>query len=256
MLSGKFIGCPGLLVSESGAWVPVIDSGQITDTTTPNTTGFTSALGKRTVFFRGHTPATWEISGTGTWAQAQAIKRLSLMEPQKYYWVSPLGRHTNILPTDRPQYGLPLGVQVVEGFPVETYGPNQWGNNTSASAPIQPGMEVTATAFIAGGRLRIWWKDKQGELIDGPTVSASSELSLVEVEAVAPQEAVEVLMIGLGCQLFASPAVRIGHDRKKLPPGPSGCGWVSLHDVAISHSSLAYAHSRLNISFTLKEVSP
>lgn len=254
LVGNRFTSCPGVLVTETGAWIPVIDTGQITTKNNPNTTGFTSSLGKRTAFFRGNTPTTWSITGSGPWNQAQALLRLSRLPAQKFYWISPLGRHTNILPSDKPAFNAPLGIQAPEGYPVEVHGPNRWGNNTSSPAPIQPGMEVTASAFIAGGRLRVWWKDKQGKLINGPTVSTSSDLSLVEVEAVAPDEAVEILIVGLGCQYFASPAVRIGHDRKKFLPGPSGCGWVTLHNVEISHTNLAYPNAPMSISFTLEEI--
>lgn len=254
----RFDECAGVLVTERGAWVPVVDSGEISTNISPLTSDFTSALGKRTAFFRGTAPREWSVSGSATWAQAQAIQRLAAGRGQKFFWVSPLGRHTNILSSDKPIYGLPLGEQLVDGLLVEVYGPNGWGNQVSVSAPVYEGLEVTASAYMAGGQLRIWWRDSAGALItqaQPKSAAAQVTLGLVEVSDIAPAGAVSAEVIGLKVSSFASPALRIGHDATKFEPGPAESRWVTLHDVQVSHGNIAYAHSPFQVSFTLKEVS-
>lgn len=251
----RFSDCPGVLVTESGAWVPVVDRGEISSAISPLTGEFVSALGKRTAFFRGHAPREWSVSGSATWAQAQAIARLASAKAQKFYWVSPLGRHTNVLPSDVPLYGSPVGIQVAGGVPVDAYSPNDLGNNVSAAFPVYPGLEITGSAYIAGGLFRIWWRDAERKITGTVGIQGKSELSEVQMTATAPATAVEAMVMGQGVRMFGAPAIRIGHDATKFETGPAESRWVTLHDVQISHGNIAYKHSPFQVSFTLKEVS-
>lgn len=258
MAMQRFDGCAGTLVTESGSWIPVIDSGTINFKLEHMSSEFISATGRRSVFLRGNAPRVWEISGTCRAGQAQSLALLASMRPERMYWVSPLGRFTNMLDSTTPIYGQRLGIATVDDVPVELYGVNSAENNVSRDVPIKPGMRVTLAAYMTGGFLRAWWKDSAGRLLEGVPVSqsaAGATLGLVEITAEAPPGAAYVAIAALRCRNFGNPSIRSVSQGARFTGGASSCAWVTLHDVEISHSSLGGPGAIFDVKFTLREVS-
>lgn len=254
----RFDNCAGTLVTESGSWIPVVDSGTINLKVGHISSEFISATGRRSVFLRGNNPRTWEVSGICRAEQAKSLTLLASMKPERMYWLSPLGRFVNMLDSHTPIYGQRLGISTVDDVPVELYSVNDTGNNVSRDAPVKPGMRLTFAAYMTGGFLRAWWKDSAGKLLDGVPVSQSAggpTLGLVEVTAEAPPGAAYATIAALRCRNFGNPSIRIASSEVRFTSGASSCAWVTLHDVEVSHSSIGGPGAIFDVNFTLREVS-
>lgn len=254
----RFDDCAGTLVTESGSWIPVVDSGTIDFKLGHVSSEFISATGRRSVFLRGNSPRTWEVSGICRAEQAKSLALLAGMKPERMYWVSPLGRFVNMLDSTTPLYGQRLGITTVDDVPVELYSANNSENNVSRDVPVKPGMRVTLSAYMTGGFLRAWWKDSTGRLLEDVPVSQSAAgptLGLVEVTAEVPAGAAYATIAALRCRNFGNPSIRIASPGARFTGGGSSCAWVTLHDVEISHSSLGGSGAVFDVNFTLREVS-
>lgn len=253
----RFDDCAGTLVTESGSWIPVINSGSIGATNNHMTTEFISALGKRSVFFRGHQPRTWTISGSCTFKQAQNLSRIASMAPQKFYWISPLGRKTNILPRTSIASGTRVGSVVVKETPLDVYTGNG-ADCVSARVPIDPSREILVGGYITGGKLGVSYYSTRNlplQTVDSGRLASDADLEYIEFKSRPHSLAAYAEVVGLGSKALASPSITLDTKHVNLGVGAGECGWVTIHDIEISHSSLARKGSMFDISFTLREVS-
>lgn len=257
MAMQRFDDCAGTLVTGSGSWIPVIDSGTVESTSGHVMSEFVSAMGKRSVFFRGHQPRVWNISGTCTFKQAQNISRIASMNPQKFYWISPLGRKTNILPRTSIATGVRVGSVVYNDTPLDVY----TGNGVdcvSARVPIDSMTDVLVGGYITGGKLGVRYYSATNsplQTVTSDRYASDAELEYIEFSSTPHSLARHAEVIGVGSKAFASPSIALGASSSAIGSGPGECAWVTVHDVEVSHSSLAHKGSKFDVSFTLREVS-
>lgn len=251
--------CVGWLVTEDHHWVPVADRGTVSVSGgAPLVAPFVSALGLRSAFFRGVTPRSWQVDAQAPWEWANRVTALARAGGRRLYWLSLMGRHTNMLPSEAISGNVSaLGMRAVDGVPVQAYAVTPGGYAATVRVPVRPGMSLVASAYQGGGRLQIEFRDAAGGRPAGgtPSVAAPAAPGWVQVEATVPAGAVTATVVAASATLFAAPALRTGHDATKLGVAPVGhCAWVTLDDVQYSHGSLAYTHSPVSYSLTLTEV--
>ncbi|MBF0807902.1 hypothetical protein E4U03_04620 [Rothia nasimurium] len=253
--------CVGWLVTEDHHWVPVADRGSVSVSGGgPLIAPFVSALGLRSAFFRGVTPRSWQVDVQAPWEWANRVTALARSGGRRLYWLSLMGRHVNMLPSETVTGNvLPLGSRAVDGLPVQAYGLSRAGGYiASTSAPVREGMTLVGSAYQGGGILSIEYRDAAGVLMRHYTARATATTApgWVQVESTAPAGAVEAKIVAAGAlTVFAAPALRTGHDATKLGAAPVGhCAWVTIDDIQYSHGSLAYPHSPVSYSLTLTEV--
>lgn len=250
--------CVGWLVTEDGHWVPVADRGSVSVSGGgPLIAPFVSAFGLRSAFFRGTTPRSWQVDAQAPWEWANRVTALARGGGRRLYWLSLMGRHTNMLPSETVTGNvLPLGMRAVDGTPVQAYTVTPGGYAATERVPVRPGMALVASAYQGGGRLQIEFRDAAGVRFGAtPSTTAPAAPGWVQVETTAPAGAVTATVVAVSATLFAAPALRTGHDATKLGVAPVGhCAWVTIDDVQYSHGNLAYPHSPVSYSLTLTEV--
>lgn len=249
----SFEHCTGYLVTPENQWVPAVQSGSITETATALGADFISAFGARTFFSRGQAPREWSVNATGPYSWARSLKALQAAGAQRLYWVSPLGVHTNILPSSKPLQGASTGVRMIDGHAVELFlQTSDWP--ASPWVPCQPGQVLHGSAYQAGGEFFIEFRDAGKKKMPVQSlIPAPYAAGLVEAAVTVPENAVEV-------HLASKKPIQVGGYALRLEthgisqPAESSCAWVSMHDLQVSHGNIAFPHSPVNISFTLKEV--
>lgn len=253
--------CVGWLISEDHHWVPVANRGTVSVSGGgPLITPFISALGDRSAFFRGVTPRVWQVDAQAPWEWANRVTALARAGGRRLYWLSLMGRHVNMLPSETVSgNALLLGSRAVDGTPVQAYALSRVGGYiASAPVPVREGMTLAGSAYQGGGVLAIQYRNQAGVLMGSKTaqVTVPTAPGWVQVETTVPAGAVEAKIVAAGTlTLFAAPALRTGHDTTKLGAAPVGhCAWVTIDDIQYSHGSLAYPHSPVSYSLTLTEV--
>ncbi len=253
----SFENCTGYLITENHQWVPAVNTGTISELGTPLGAEFISALGKRTFFDRGTAPREWQITAKAPWAWVKNLKALERAGAQRLYWVSPLGVHTNILPTSAPVASRATyqGLRMVDGSAVDIYtlkSPYPF----SEWVPVKEGTTLFASAWQAGGSVYLEFQNATGDLMPGAygRTTAKDYLSLVSGPAVTvPLGATWAHIVSANPLVMGGYALQM-EQHGLAEPGPSACTWVTLHDVETAHSNIAFKHSPIDFSFTLKEV--
>lgn len=248
-----FENCTGYLVTESHQWFPVAYTGSIEESLGANTAEFVTALGRRHVFDRGVSPREWRVSGSVPLAWARSLKVLGGLPAQPFYWLSPLGVHTNILPSSKAINGTPIGVLEIGGEPVEmTFSST---SHVSALTPVRPGMRIRGSAYASAGRVQIEFFDSGGKYMSGVGhANATAPTSRVITPYVTVPEGAYQARVAVVDTATAG-GLALWLEEHSVPTGgSSSCAWVTLHDVSVGHESLAYENSPVSVSYTLKEV--
>ncbi|WP_237242550.1 hypothetical protein [Rothia nasimurium] len=253
----KFENCTGYLVTDDHQWFPVAYTGEISSSSTPNTAEFISAMGQRTPFFRGNAPRQWQVKASAKWEWVRAVKALARQRPQRFYWLSPLGLHTNALPSATPEGGELVGTRQVEGYPVEAYLPTD-SFPKSTAIPVPQGVSIYGSAYQAGGTLYLEFYDQAGAKLGyakyGETKATSGFVKVTTPAVTVPVGAYTARVISSSPTLVGQYAI-FYETHGMAESGESECAYVTLHDVEDSHGNIAFKNSPFNLSFTLKEVS-
>lgn len=250
----SFENCTGYLITDDYQWFPVVYTGKIEQTQSALTTEFVTALGKRSVFARGTQPRQWQIQAEAPLKWARALLALAQAPAKRFYWLSPLGVHTNILPSANPALGFSMGLREIDGQPVEIY--TRPTMNLSPRIPVKAGTTLYGSAYLPdGGNVQIGYYDASDRLIGTSKLAvAAAGTALTKVPAsTVPENAHRASLVIQGTSTCGGLAIWM--EAHSLPTGgASACGWVTLHDVSVGHGNIAYPHSPVSVSFTLKEV--
>lgn len=250
-----FENCTGYLATDSGSWFPVARSGSIDTTASYMTSEFVSALGRRTVYTRGAAPRTWTITAQAPWEWVQGLKALAALPQQRLYWLSPLGLHTNALVSSAPANGSKAGLMEVDGLPVEVYTAPA-GYVYSLRQPVLPGATVRASAVLQSGQIMIEFRNGAGALIarEGHTPGGKTLGKVTTLSVKVPATA-QVISIVVESPALVGRLALMYEDHGMSAPSESECAWVTLEDIKVSHGNIAFKHSPISFTCTLKEVS-
>lgn len=250
----KFENCTGYLATESGAWFPVARYGTIETSSAYQAAEFVSALGRRTVYTRGAAPRTWTITAQAPWAWVQGLKALAALPQQRLYWLSPLGLHTNALISATPANGSKAGVMEVAGLPVEVY-TAPGGYVYSSRQPVLPGATVQASAVLQSGRVFMEFRSAAGAMIsrEGHTPGGKT-LGEVTTPPVKVPATAQVVSIVVENPALTGRLALMYEDHGMAAPSESECAWVTLEEIKVSHGNIAFKHSPISFTCTLKEV--
>lgn len=251
----SFENCTGYLATENGAWFPVARTGTIETTEARNGADFTSAFGRRTVYARGNAPRTWTITAQAPWEWAKALKALAKIPQQRLYWLSPLGLHTNALTDTAPIRGVKAGLMEVANQPVQMYMAPE-GYVYSARHPVLPGATVQAAAVMLGGELLLEFRGIAGGIISrsGYTPGTSTLGEVTTPPVAVPAGATFVTVVVGSSPSLVGRLSLLYENHGMASASESECAWVTLEDITVSHGNIAFKHSPISFTATLKEV--